>query len=321
MGAVHLEITPRFSGALKVSLPLTAWPEPKRYPLEELIKLEGAARNQQTIWYPGHMAAQQCKAEHGVHDALLRMTAKPEGANTLIAEAAALDWPDDLRGSSVTARQSKDACGIEVSFTANGGHTYTFDKFVAFTSGNLEKAAAYAQRGRSHGFSEVRKSHAEAWRQLWQADIQVDGDPNLQTVIHSMLFYLLGSATDRLELSVPPMGLSTAGYHGHIFWDTFMFPVLIALHPEMAKSLVMFRYRTLDAARRNAKRNGRLGAMYPWEAGPDGTAPRFAYQNALSENHVNADVALAAWQYFLATGDRAWLETYGYPIIHDTADF
>jgi trehalose/maltose hydrolase-like predicted phosphorylase len=63
--------------------------------------------------------------------------------------------------------------------------------------------------------------------------------------------------------------------------------------------------------------------MYPWEAGPDGaeTTPRFAYQNALSENHVNAAVALAAWQYFLATGDRAWLEQYGYPIIRDTADF
>ena len=106
MGAVHLEITPRFSGALKVSLPLTAWPEPKRYPLEKLTKLEGAARNQQTIWYPGHMAAQQCKAEHGVHDTLLRMTAKPEGANTLIAEAAALDWPADLHGSSVTQQQS-----------------------------------------------------------------------------------------------------------------------------------------------------------------------------------------------------------------------
>src|SRR5438093_13756818 len=52
------------------------------------------------------MAAQQCKAEHGVHDALLRMTAKPEGANTLIAEAAALDWPADLHGSSVTQQQS-----------------------------------------------------------------------------------------------------------------------------------------------------------------------------------------------------------------------
>jgi protein-glucosylgalactosylhydroxylysine glucosidase len=165
LGAVHLEITPRFSGTLKVSLPLTAWPEPKRYPLEKLTKLEGKARNQQNIWYPGHMAVQQCKAEHGARDALLRMIAKAEGANTLIAEAAALDWPADLPGSSVTAHQSKDACGIVVSFAASGGHTYAFDKFVAFTSstssGNrLEKAAADAQRGRSHGFSAMRKSHA-----------------------------------------------------------------------------------------------------------------------------------------------------------------
>src|SRR5882757_5650848 len=144
------------------------------------------------------MEAQQCKAEHGVHDGLLRMTATPEGANTLIAEAAALEWPADLQGSSVTQRQSKDACGIEVSFAADAGHTYTFDKFVAFGN-RLEKAAADARRGQSNGFSAVRKSHADAWRQLWQADIQVDGDPNLQTVIHSMLFYLLGSSTDRLE--------------------------------------------------------------------------------------------------------------------------
>jgi trehalose/maltose hydrolase-like predicted phosphorylase len=328
-GAIHIEITPRFSGPLKVSLPLTAWPEPKRYPLEKLTKLEGEAQNQQNIWYPGHMKAQQCRVERAGHGALLRMIAKPEGENILITEAAALDWPAALRGSSVSEQQSKDACGIELTFTAEAGHTYAFDKFVAFTSsagwGNRADAAADAQRSRSHGFRAVLKSHADAWRQLWQADIEVDGDPNLQTVIHSMLFYLLGSATNRLEVSIPPMGLSTAGYYGHIFWDadTFMFPVLVALHPEIAKSLVMFRYRTLDAARRNAKRNGRLGAMYPWEAGPDGaeTTPRFAYQNALSENHVNADVALAAWQYFLATGDRAWLETHAYPILHDTADF
>ncbi len=121
------------------------------------------------------------------------------------------------------------------------------------------------------------------------------------------------------------MGLSSAGYYGHVFWDadTYMFPPLLLLHPEMARSMIMFRYRTLDAAQQNAKRNGYRGAMYPWEAGPDGqeTTPRFAYQNALYENHVNGDVALAAWQYFLATGDHDWLERYGMPIIRQTAEF
>jgi trehalose/maltose hydrolase-like predicted phosphorylase len=330
LGAVRLDITPRFSGAVTVSMPLKGWPESKRYPLDKLEKLPPEAENQQVIWYPGHMAIQQSRAQRGSHAGQLEIAAKPEGTNTLIVEAAAVDWPTDLKPSKVGTQQTIEGCGIDISFSAAAGHTYAFDKYVVIESSTdsstpLQSAVNEAQRSWSQGFSSLLQTSANAWHQLWQEDIQVDGDPNLQTVVHSMLFYLLESATDRLELSIPPMGLSSAGYYGHVFWDadTFMFPVLMALHPEMAKSMVMFRYRTLEAARRNAKQNGRLGAMYPWEAGPDGTetTPRFAYQNALQENHINADVALAEWQYFLATGDRNWLEMYGYPVIHDTADF
>jgi trehalose/maltose hydrolase-like predicted phosphorylase len=121
------------------------------------------------------------------------------------------------------------------------------------------------------------------------------------------------------------MGLSSAGYSGHVFWDadTWMFPALLLTHPDMARSMVMFRYRTLDAAKRNARANGFRGAKYPWEAGDSGdeTTPRFAIQNAVSEIHVTGDVALAQWQYFLATGDSTWLERYGYPVIRETANF
>jgi trehalose/maltose hydrolase-like predicted phosphorylase len=121
------------------------------------------------------------------------------------------------------------------------------------------------------------------------------------------------------------MGLSSAGYYGHIFWDAdiFMFPALAVLHPELAEPMVEFRSKTLDAARENAKQNGYRGAMYPWEAGPAGheATPRFAAQNASSENHVNGDVALASWQYWLATGDRDWLRNDCWPILRDTADF
>jgi trehalose/maltose hydrolase-like predicted phosphorylase len=121
------------------------------------------------------------------------------------------------------------------------------------------------------------------------------------------------------------MGLSGAGYYGHIFWDsdTWMFPSLIATHPDVARSLVEFRSRTLPAAQANAKANGFRGAMYPWEADEQGneTTPYFAVQNARSEIHVNGDVALAQWQYYLATGDSAWLARDGYPVIRETADF
>src|SRR5207237_2100339 len=102
----------------------------------------------------------------------------------------------------------------------------------------------------------------------------------------------------------------SAGYYGHVFWDadTWMFPPLLVLHPEIARSMVGFRYRSLAAARRNAAHNGYRGAMYPWESDElgDEATPRFAWQNALYENHVTGDVALAQWQYYLATGDSAW---------------
>jgi len=125
--------------------------------------------------------------------------------------------------------------------------------------------------------------------------------------------------------SIPPMGLSSAGYYGHVFWDadTWMFPPLLALHPAIARSMVGFRYRALTAARRNAQSHGYRGAMYPWESDElgDETTPRFAWQNALYENHVTGDIALAQWQHYLATGDSAWLARYGYPVLAATADF
>ncbi len=110
-----------------------------------------------------------------------------------------------------------------------------------------------------------------------------------------------------------------------MFWDadTWMFPALLLAHPDIARSMVMFRYRTLDAAKQNARANGFRGAMYPWEADDRGeeTTPRFASQNAHSEIHVTGDVGVAQWQYYQATGDSAWLARYGYPVIRETAEF
>jgi trehalose/maltose hydrolase-like predicted phosphorylase len=64
--------------------------------------------------------------------------------------------------------------------------------------------------------------------------------------------------------------------------------------------------------------------MYPWEADPwsgEDVTPAFAVQNADREIHVNGAVALAQWQYYLATHDRTWLEDRAFPVIRSVADF
>src|SRR5205807_2599566 len=153
----------------------------------------------------------------------------------------------------------------------------------------------------------------------------LEGDAQAQQVVHSELYYLLASSTPDTAWPVGACGL-TPGYASHVFWDsdTWIFPALLLLHPQRAKSLVAFRERTVDAARQRARQRGFEGAMYPWESDPEnGTeqTPHAAYVLGESEIHVNADVAIAQWQYYLATHDRDWLRAHGSPVIREVARF
>ena len=150
-------------------------------------------------------------------------------------------------------------------------------------------------------------------------------DAQAQTVVHSDLYYLLATSTADTRWPMGACGL-TPGYTGHAFWDsdTWIFPALLLLHPERAKSLAMFRAYTLPAAQARAQARGFNGAMYPWEADPENGSeqiPFFAHVLSEREIHVNADVAIAQWQYWLATHDREWLKHNGWPVIRNVADF
>ncbi len=162
----------------------------------------------------------------------------------------------------------------------------------------------------------------ELWQRLWQtSDIVIDGDPEAQQVTHANLFYLLSSTFPGSTFSIPPMGLSSSVYGGHIFWDAdvWMLPALIVQHPDYAKPIVDYRYKLLAQARRNAKQHGFLGAEYPWESADTGA--EVAPSEFAKERHITADVAFAAWQYYLWTGDKAYLRNEGWPLLQATAQY
>lgn len=320
IAARRVTVTTEFSGPMRVRLLLRNWPPPRRYLLERVEKLDPQAqKNPWLIWYPGQLEVTAVEATSTPTGDLLSLTARAPGSGPVIKEVVASQW--DAPATAKTRKESENAETV-LSFNVKAGTRYSFAKYAVIAPSAAQNAAAAA---RQTGWPALLSASTSAWHNVWQSDILVEGDPNLQRAIHSMLFYLLGSARAGAGLSIPPMGLSNAGYYGHIFWDgdTFLFPPLLILHPEMARSMVEFRSRTREAARKNAQQNGFQGAMYPWEAGPDGVeaTPRFAGQNAKYENHVNGDIALALWQYWLATGDRKWLEQDCWPLLRDTADF
>jgi len=329
LAAIRLRLTPRHAGPMRVRFAMAERPPPRRLALARIRKAEpgwGPA----DVWYPGHMRVRSRNAVRVPGGGRLSVTAVPEGRATTLAQTAAVSWDAELPRATIRTRAASDTALVEVAFEAAAGRSYTFFQVVSLVSSAeakapLARAGREAEAARSRGYDSLAADNARAWARRWETDIEIQGDPALQRVVRSMLFYLLASADSGTRLGIPPMGLSSGGYYGHIFWDsdTWMFPSLLLTHPDVAHSLVAFRSRTLRAARANARANGFRGAMYPWEADERGheTTPHFAVQNARAEIHVTGDVALAQWQYYLATGDSAWLAREGFPVIRETAEF
>ncbi len=218
---------------------------------------------------------------------------------------------------------------MKFSKKIKAGETYTFSiAGSSITSAHHDDPLNEAERltifAKLQGRDRLIMFHNNAWDELWKSDIVINGDAQAQLDVHSMMYHLFSFVREGSGYSPSPMGLSGLGYNGHIFWDAdlWMFPALLVLHPELAKSVIDYRYERLDAAKKNAFANGYKGAMFPWESAGTGVeeTPVWALSGPF-EHHITADVALAAWSYYCVTQDKNWLREKGWPILSATADF
>lgn len=218
---------------------------------------------------------------------------------------------------------------MKFSKKLNAGETYHYSiAGSSITSAHNDDPLNEAERmtifAKLEGRDRLIQFHNRAWDELWKSDIQIEGDNQSQQDIHSMLYHLYSFAREGTALSPSPMGLSGLGYNGHVFWDTelWMYPSILVLHPEIAKSLIEYRYERLEAAKRNAFNHGYKGAMFPWESAASGVeeTPVWALSGPF-EHHITACVGIAAWNYYCVTQDKEWLKEKGWPILKETADF
>ena len=174
------------------------------------------------------------------------------------------------------------------------------------------------------GTDALMAAHCRLWSELWESDILIEGDDEAQRVVRFALFNLYSSCREGSGLSISPMGLSSQGYNGHIFWDSelWMFPPMLMLNKGIAESMIDYRIDRLAAARKKAMAYGYKGAMFPWESDDYGeeATPTFALTGPL-EHHVTADISIACWNYYCLTRDGQWLRTKAFPLMKEVADF
>jgi trehalose/maltose hydrolase-like predicted phosphorylase len=343
LAATQISLTPDFDGIVQLSFALNLWaPYQPRLPLAKLtgeemqeavaahnmklVAIPPATPDRAAVWYHGDTHV--LTADGDTKDLTLWLDGRAE-QGLAMAEAAALSLPGGVAATDIVLYKSQYRLALNLNVKVQKDKTYTFAKFIAASredwGGDAKSDLALAREARKTGFDTLLDEQRVAWRDLWRSDITIDGDARAQTAVHSDLYYLLATSTADTHWPMAACGL-TPGYTGHAFWDgdTWIFPALLLLHPERAKSLMMFRSFTLPAAQARAQARGLKGAMYPWEADPENGSeqtPHFAYVLGEREIHVNADIAIAQWQYWLATHDRDWLKKYGWPVIRNAADF
>ncbi len=227
------------------------------------------------------------------------------------------------------------------------GRPVTVEKTVSlFTSRDyaIADCSIEAKKVLRHAgsFDELLASHDLAWKHLWQRfDVKYqhsearEGD-RTGLILHLYIFHLLQTTsmhTMDLDVGVPPRGWHGEAYRGHIFWDElFIFPLLNYRLPEITRSLLMYRYRRLDEARRAARRAGYRGAMFPWQSASNGReesqmvhlnpqSGRWIPDNSHLQRHVSAAIVYNLWQYYEITADMEFLSSYGAEMLLEITRF
>ena len=158
--------------------------------------------------------------------------------------------------------------------------------------------------------------------EFWEnCRVRIESDSVLDRALHYNMYQLIQSAGKDRFCSVAPKGLSGDGYEGHYFWDAEMYvqPFFNITNPDITKTLIEYRYATLDMARENAKNLGHeKGALYPWRT-ITGKECSGYFPAGSAQYHINGDIAYAVIAYYLVTGDLPFIEEMGAEIIFETA--
>jgi trehalose/maltose hydrolase-like predicted phosphorylase/hydroxymethylpyrimidine pyrophosphatase-like HAD family hydrolase len=269
------------------------------------------------------------------------LTLKAVGSGVVVSEAVS-GSPEEIPDvTSVSITGIPTRAGKTWSWDATEGNTYRLDKVVSVATSREEAEPAILARARLHaaagrGVSKLLTGHEMAWQRRWaEADIQLDGEARMQRAVRLAIYHLTGASNrDDEHVSVGARGLTGDAYKGHVFWDTetFMAPFYVLSDPAAARSMLMYRFHTLPAARAKAKRFGYRGALYAWESaanGEDATPTEvignhgeiIPISSGAEEQHISADVCYAVWQYWQATRDESFMVDAGAEIICETARF
>jgi len=184
-----------------------------------------------------------------------------------------------------------------------------------------EQVRIYLNEACETEFENLLEEHKSAWEAKWnESDIHIEGDTAAQQGIRFNIFHLNQTYNGEDErLNIGPKGFTGEKYGGSTYWDTEAYALpfyLSTAHPQVAKNLLLYRYKHLGKAIENARKLGfRDGAaLYPMVT-MNGEECHNEWEITFEEIHRNGAIAYAIFNYVRHTGDESYLADYGLEVL------
>ena len=231
-------------------------------------------------------------------------------------------------GMAQETESSADIARVSVFAELKPGEKLSIVKFIAYGWSSVrsrpaihDQIEAALSAARLTGWDGLLREQRAYLDEFWTtADIEVEGDLEVQHAARFALYHVLQAGARGEERPIPAKGLTGPGYNGHAFWDTeiFVLPMLTLTVPSASASALRWRGNILDQAKSRAQLLGFQGAAFPWRTitGKEGSGYWPASTAAV---HLNADIAYAVMCYFEATGDEVFMADAGAELLIETA--
>jgi alpha,alpha-trehalose phosphorylase len=301
-------------------------------PLRLVLQSELVANEQLPTTSGDPRAAAALKAplqpeQHVAHDARARLVHSTRGSGRRVGAAmdhtvhcpvgvqTGIECSPDTARFTLTTRLAAGQPLRVVKFLAYG---WSSQRSIPAISAQAEAALTLA---RATGWDGLLAEQRQYLDDYWaRADVDVDGDPEVQQAVRFALFQVLQASARAENRPVPAKGLTGPGYDGHAFWDTesYVLPVLTYTTPHAAADALRWRHLTLPNAQKLARQLTLDGAAFPWRT-INGDECSGYWPAGTAAFHINADIADAAIRLVQATGDEKFERQVGLALLVATA--
>lgn len=214
------------------------------------------------------------------------------------------------------------------------GDTINLEKYAGYTVSTnhaiddlIPAAKTVLAKGMETGVKALANAQAAAWEQIWaMADIKIQGDDKAQQGIRFNIFQLNQTYLGKdPRLNIGPKGFTGEKYGGSTYWDTeaYCLPFYMATkNQEVAKNLLIYRYKHLQKAIENAQKLGFTdgAALYPMVT-MNGEECHNEWEITFEEIHRNGAIAFAIFNYARYTGDTSYINEMGAEVLIGIARF